>query len=570
MSNLIEQQGQLTAPAGKREPFSIALVGCGPKGMYCLERLIQRLNRSDSHREVQITVFDPESYPGAGSVYHPDQPHYLRMNYASGLIDTWSEWTGVREKDEFPDLIHWLQRHYPEMADPNSFIPRAVTGEYLTDCYQKIIQCCSDFCSIEHRQQKAVDIQRSHDRWILKTNASAEVYDEVLISVGHEGWRGAPGSQNQSEMVIPHVFPVTDMLNSRRIPAGTQVAVRGFALTFLDACLALTEGRGGSFSCQQGEWKYQRSGNEVDCILPFSRSGQPMFPKPDIHQLSLPDQLETIWEQGRSRLMHLDQPEMGLEFKTMIWSVILQTAAKALVLVNPQQFPQIKPTTKQLAHWYTQWTTSIYSAKDVSELLKHAYHVATGRKGLDEIWALGESFRQLYSALVRRISHGGLSASSWHEFSECAIEMERLAFGPPAENTGRTLALIEAGLINLNFLNGSVIQSGHSLKLKQQKREVVVDRLVHAIIPHCQQFAQGSILSKIISCGWARPMEGARGIDVNRCGRPVAVNGESMRGLAVIGRATEGCILGNDTLTRQLHKHPDQWARSVCRRIQQR
>jgi len=570
MPDLIEQQGPLTAPASKREPFRIALAGCGPKGMYCLERLIQRLNQSDSRGEIQIIIFEPEDVPGAGPVYHPDQPHYLRMNYASGLIDTWSENPGSREKDEYPDLVHWLQRHYPEMADPNGFIPRAVTGEYLAECYRKILQCSPASCSIEHRQQKVVDIQRPGNRWMLKTNASAEIYDEVLISIGHEGWRGTADNQDQPETVIPHVFPVTDMLTCERIPAGSQVAVRGFALTFIDACLALTEGRGGSFSCQQGEWKYQRSGNEVGCILPFSRSGRPMFPKPDIHRLSLPDQLETIWEQGRSRLMHLDQPEQGLEFKTMIWPVILQTAAKALVLVNPGQFPEMKPTTKQLAHWYSQWTSSTCSGAEVFALMKHAYHVATGREQPDEIWAVGETFRQLYSALVRRISHGGLSVSSWHEFSECAVEMERLAFGPPAENVGRMLALIEAGLINLDFLKGTVDQKGHTLKLTQQGTAIDVDRLVHAVIPHSQQFAKDSILSKIISSGWARCIQGAGGIEVNRSGRPVAVNGERMRGLAVIGRATEGCVLGNDTLTRQLHKHPDQWARSVCRRIQQR
>ncbi|WP_417383433.1 FAD/NAD(P)-binding protein [Gimesia sp.] len=570
MLGLIEQKNELTVPASKRPPYRIALVGCGPKGMYCLERLIHRINLFDSHSEIQIILFEPEKYPGAGPIYHPDQPHYLRMNYASGMIDTWSEIPTPREKDVYPDLVHWLQRYYPEMADPNGVIPRAVTGEYLIDCYHKILQSCPDFCSIEHRQQKVIDLKRSHGRWILKTDTTSESYDEVLISIGHEGWRSASDDQDQSETVLPHVFPVTEMLSEQRIPAGASVAVRGFALTFIDACLALTEGRGGSFSCHAGKWKYQRSGEEAGCILPFSRSGRPMFPKPDYQQLALPGQLETIWEQGRSRLMHLEQPEQGLEFETMIWPVLLQTAAKALVLVNPQQFPQIKSTAKQLASWYALWISSTCSADEVYVLLTRAYGVATGRERPDEIWALGEAFRQLYSTLVRRISHGGLSDSSWDGFSKCAIEMERLAFGPPAENTGRMLALMEAGLINLEFLNGNMIQNGTTLKLKQQNRVLEVDRLVHAVIPHCQQFAEGSILSKLISSGWARQMKGAGAIDINRSGRPVAENGAVTRGLAVIGRATEGCVLGNDTLTRQLHKHPDQWARSVCRHIQQR
>jgi hypothetical protein len=43
-------------------------------------------------------------------------------------------------------------------------------------------------------------------------------------------------------------YPVDRWLEAGPIAPGAVVAVRGFALTFIDLALALTEGRGGSFA----------------------------------------------------------------------------------------------------------------------------------------------------------------------------------------------------------------------------------------------------------------------------------------------------------------------------------
>ena len=38
---------------------------------------------------MQIDVFEPHPVPGAGPIYDPAQPEYLRMNFAAGQIDMW-------------------------------------------------------------------------------------------------------------------------------------------------------------------------------------------------------------------------------------------------------------------------------------------------------------------------------------------------------------------------------------------------------------------------------------------------------------------------------------------------
>ena len=78
------------------------------------------------------------------------------------------------------------------------------------------------------------------------------------------------------------VFPVDGASSTPKVPPGSDVAIRGFALTMIDASLALTEGRGAvrpgaSLICLE----YEQAADEVAGILPWSRTGRPMLAKPD-------------------------------------------------------------------------------------------------------------------------------------------------------------------------------------------------------------------------------------------------------------------------------------------------
>tara|TARA_R110002111_G_scaffold255157_1_gene321293 strand:+ start:89080 stop:90834 length:1755 start_codon:yes stop_codon:yes gene_type:complete len=558
-------------------PFRIAVAGCGPKGMYCLERLAYELARSDQRSEVQITIFEPAPFPGAGAVYHPRQPHYLRMNFASQFINAWPETVRQRSPLAYPALVEWLDDKYPQHADPDGFVPRAIVGEYLSAAFQKTLQLFPDFVTVNLVTQKVMHLRKAESRWLLKITDGEIAFDEVLLTIGHEGWRAASSFDLPSDQIIEKVYPVDQMLSAARLPSRSSVAIRGFALTFIDACLALTEGRGGQFLRDKQDWSYLPSGDEIQTILPYSRTGHPMLAKPDSRYFKSHSELEQIWEQGRRRLLNLKQPETGLDFRNAIWPVILKTAEEALLSQVPDHEISRKAPLIGLQNWFQDWSNRNFSPAEAFQRLQQSYRVATGQLPPDEAWALGETFRQLYSALVRRISYGGLALTSWPEFKRNAKEMERLAFGPPAENVGRLMALIKAGIVDLDYLRAELVSDQNRLVLKSEGKQLTVDRLINAVIPDSDQFSENSLLKQLLSSGKVRRMLGAGGIAVDGAARPILPKHQNTEkentveqkteGLAVIGRPTEGCVLGNDTLSRQLHSCPDQWARSVCEQI---
>ena len=63
------------------------------------------------------------------------------------------------------------------------------------------------------------------------------------------------------------------------MPPNSTVRCKGFALTFIDTMLALTEGRGGVFTLSATGYTYTPSGTEPRRIAPFSRSARPMRAK---------------------------------------------------------------------------------------------------------------------------------------------------------------------------------------------------------------------------------------------------------------------------------------------------
>ena len=83
---------RIESPQWKAEnqtPISwrVSIVGCGPRGLYCLERILHLLQTTESKAKVIVDVFEPARFPGAGFIYDPNQPHHLRMNFANKYID---------------------------------------------------------------------------------------------------------------------------------------------------------------------------------------------------------------------------------------------------------------------------------------------------------------------------------------------------------------------------------------------------------------------------------------------------------------------------------------------------
>lgn len=496
---------------------TVAIIGLGPKGLYALDALCQAARKIPS-QGFEVHIFEPSPYPGAGPIYDPSQPDSLVMNFPARMIDAWTDRRG-------PDLLTWLKSGGKAVA-AGDYVPRAEVGHYLNWCHDRIVADAPPNVFLTLHTETVTALDQTADGWKVLPNGR-EV-DEVLVTTGHQDWmrEGQPRVAGQ----INSPFPVDKSLMSAAVPAGTSVVCKGFALTFIDTMLALTEGRGGTFTKTGHGYAYHASGDEPAMIAPFSRTGRPMRAKVEADHFA-PAQDSAFWEAQLSKFDMLLSAKPEATFKDDVWPAMQHIADRALGSA---------PGTSAAA--FAEWQESVFDSDRCRSELRKGYEIAMGTRVPDIYWALGEVWRRCYPRLVSWTSHRALSQPDADTLRNVAAEMERLAFGPPAQNVGKLICLEDIGLVSLNHLSG----------------DVSADITINATIPPPGGAALSSPLKGLLRDGYLS-VGTFGGVIVNDRARALA-SGTATAGLSVIGRATEGSVLGNDTLSRAIHNLPERWA----------
>ncbi len=353
------------------------------------------------------------------------------------------------------------------------------------------------------------------------------------MATGHEGYA---------------IFPVDVHLSPEEVPPGAVVSIRGFALTMIDASLALTEGRGGTFRAGREPYllRYEECANEVACIFPWSRTGRPMLAKPDPTKAVVSADLEEIAVEGRAALAEIPYGSPIASAATIVADV----AARSLRSLGASRdaAESVEPRMEDaLAGRAT--PTDLSPAEEIERSIQIG--VGQGEPGPD--WALGHAWRSVYPALVERLGANGLADEDWPAFRLLATEMERISFGPPPVNAAKLLALIDCGKVNLSRLTDG----------PAPEADVSLDAVIP---PPGAPSTDDSLIGRLVRDGYARVRPGHRGVELSANVTCIGAGGEPSEGLGAIGRPTEDWVIGNDTLNRSLHPHPDLWAQRVIGR----
>ncbi|MFG3660780.1 FAD/NAD(P)-binding protein [Streptomyces sp. NPDC047706] len=489
----------------------LCVVGAGPRGLSVLERLLANERHEPRHRAVTVHVVDPHA-PGAGAVWRSDQSRHLLMNTVASQITVFTDDSSRIDGpiETGPSLHEWAQSlalladagdHSPatlreaRAMGPDTYPTRAVYGEYLHDCFRRLVERAPAHVTVRVHRSRAVAMSDVHgvpggpQGVRLENGTRLNELDGVILALGHLPARLTAREERAASLSrIHHLTYITPVnpadVDLGGIQPGQNVLLRGLGLNFFDYMALFTAGRGGTFVREGERLAYRPSGQEPQ-LYAFSRRGIPYHARGEnekgAHGRHLPRLLTPEFiadlrrhgEQGRWVSFGADLwPLISREVESVYYETLLRSRGSAAHAGFTDRFLALAPDAdtsglldeygiEKAARWDWERLSRPYGQREFTDraefrqwLLGHlAEDVRAAREGnvSGPLKAALDVLRDLRNEVRLAVDHGGLDGESHRDDLEGWYTPLNafLSIGPPASRIEEMIALIEAGVLTL-------------------------------------------------------------------------------------------------------------------------
>lgn len=583
-------------PISSPTDFHIAIVGAGPKGFYALDTFVKLgrekiNNKLLGNRKIQIHWFNKDNHFGTGPNFHTDLPDYFLVNRYIADITCWEE----DAKNGYPNqqsLIQWLQKHSISSKEPawDHLCTRELLGYYFIDAVIAIIKEKHPSIEIHLVRERICDLDIVEDKSIL-TGAAGEIpfqYDSVILATGHSyestSFSHLKQDPEASYTIIDEVYPVERL---SEIPARADVAIYGTGLTFLDAMLELTEGRGGIFYKKEDEYHYLSSGHEP-IMYPFSRRNLPNMPV-NAYSNSNKRTLAFMTDEWLNGLLAQNRkidfieeiiPILDLEVKYAFYPLIpefnglddesilaflhddsQEKLFSLFALVNPMSYSKLPLDTN-----YQEF---------ILDLSNYCLQMTEFGEFHSPMAAATAALREGFEQIVKINNAVGFTANSQKAFEDKWFpNINHLAYGPPREVSEKFFCLMREGFVKFIFSDtASVTQAGNSIRLKNKYMEKDFQYLLNARIQKGNLRTKNHplydrLLNKGIIKEWVNEQLSTGKIAIDKNGKPAGL--KEQHKIYLYGIPTEGQVISNDSILRTRNNFAKPWAKDTLATFEQK
>lgn len=573
----------------------VAIVGGGPKGAYAIERLASVWNSTHPGKDLDIVCFNSSCDFGSGPNYQTEQPDFLLMNYNLGKVDFWTEEQEQIVTDR-PDLLAFLRRFNTvseSEVKSSDYCSRAVTGIYLQYCLGKVVAALPSNIRLHLIVDHVTSIKEESDNLLLHSKGGIHHdFSEVICCTGHSYSFGeAPNSNNQARAsdvfslkLFPSVYPIQKLQENNY--SGKTVAIKGLGLTFVDAVLAVTEGKGGAFKQENTKMTYLASRREPKEIFGFSRTGLPMIARQD----DLGHKDFSLRFFTKETVDHLFDKYDKLDFKLHLLPFIQHEFryqyVKHLLRFNSKKCNHPEKTLPELEFYasgifpdFIPFDLEKFLSPKLSSIDLHSavidYLIETVfPERFDELHqssiAMSALWREIYPLFNKIYSFGKLTGESQRYFDQNYFNrFQRVAYGPPKKNMGKILTLAEASILRFDLAaNPKVSIQDRDLYVKLTGEDnllsITASLLIDARIPKSGDLSTQPeyIRNLILDMGADFFTNG----DYKTGSMEMNTNGRLMKKkqICFYGIPTEGWTLDNESLSRSNNNFLSPWATQIA------
>lgn len=546
----------MTSSKGKRR---VAVIGAGPRALGALEALARRIG---PQHHVEVDLFDPFRWPGAGPNFDPDQDQFCLLNIPIRSIGIRAPSRQGAQVGTFRD---WLG---DDQTQAERFPPRAVLGRYLHARWKALVGAPPPGLEFRHHFEAATRVKRAGPGWLVfGENAELGHFDEVLLTVGQPDTAPDPqlarwqGHAERCGADLVPAYPVQALLDAARNWTGRPVAIRGMGLSTLDVLAVLTQGSGGHFA----KGRYCPSGREPAVILPFSLDGHAAVPKP-----------------ANAGLDARFDPWSGetTEFGDSVLRAMTQRPAEALDTIceslRPPTLRILKETggkadPAMLDEWIRQEQNApgTQESRTPTEALRGNIAEATGEDAPSVGFVVGQLMRKWQDQLRRSFNAAPAmpdTAAAIIGFDEA---LKRYSYGPPVSSAAELLILIDSGLVDPRAADDPDIELAEDgWNLIAGDRAVRVEAMIDAVLPSPDLTRLADPLIRgLADDGRATVAVEGMGARILPDGQLVGRSGEIQLGLCLLGRLALGSVIAVDSIHDCFGAAADRWADAAVSRL---
>ncbi|MCH7412477.1 FAD/NAD(P)-binding protein [Belliella sp. R4-6] len=574
--------------------FRVAIVGGGPKGAYSIERLASVWEKYNPGKFLDIVCFNKTSDFASGPNYQTEQPDFLLMNYNLGKVDFWTKEEEQLVHDR-PDLLTFLRRFKKPSeveVEPSDYCSRSLTGIYLQFCLNKVIEALPSTIRLHLIMDEVDSISQESNNLQVETKRGMKCsFSEVMCCTGHAysfeekvNLQSPIGnSKFYPPTILQSVYPIQELRDQNF--AGLTVAVKGMGLTFVDAVLTMTEGKGGCFKRCNGKLVYRSSGRGPHEVLPFSRTGLPMIARQvDLRngdfslkfftEIAVEELLENNTKLDfKSQLLPLLENEYRYQYakKLLSWEIgrvdFLEKKLEELEARVGEFYPEFEPF--ELEKFLSPDLPLDNQHLAVIDYLHETIFPERFDKLHQAKILMSSLWREIYPLFNSIYSFGKLTGESQRYFDQNYFgKFQRVAYGPPKENMEKILALSEVGILNFDLAaNPKVSIQNQYLYAKLSNQQIPHSKIISALIDARIPKSVGLVtqpeyiknIIKEIGVDFFRNEEYQTGcLEIGSDGRLL-----KQKHICFYGTPTEGYTLDNESLSRSNNNFLSPWTKKI-------
>ncbi|WP_047546436.1 FAD/NAD(P)-binding protein [Psychroserpens sp. Hel_I_66] len=566
---------------------TLAIIGIGPRGLYALENLI--FNLATSKKELNIIIFESSSTPGAGTVWDTKQPDSNWINITERALKDLNgrpeiEYLGVRFPS-FPSYHKWS--HFEQSpSQPDTFPPRHKIGTYLNERFNSIVKILRTQDYFTFITSKVNEISFKNRQLNLLTKPKNIKVDYVLLTIGHQPTKRSKQliswhkheEKNEDFIVFDNAYPVSkfdDIKNQTHLNIG----MRGFGLAMIDVMRALVINNFGNFKILDTSTfksKYEQKKQQHLKLIPFSLDGLPLVPKPLTPEID--SWFEPTSEEIKNFKSKIERTANGeksvknLDFllkpiSKIISRIFLDLKDKALEHDLEKDHLEtiilIWLKSDEFKHQLIQDNTI-----PTYELIKVNIEMALGKRAITLDFCIGQVWRHCQPTLYKSLSHSTLDDDIIKDIISLDDSSKRYTYGPPVESMQQVLALVDANILTLDFINDPEIEltkKGWELKNRDHESHVATVMINSVLASPNVTEINSKLIKELLNDDLIQPVHSKLGIETSKDGKVISQNKEVP--IYVLGRLVKGSVIGVDAILECFGERIEYWADEFVRQL---